>query len=120
IRRSASWRQIVVPAKAASARELLLLRERAETEPGLYFCGELPVASQVHAFAAERRPYRVDPHPDRGHRPQIGRDVEVDIETRVDRAQIDPGIRIDQQPPRALSGREPRLLHLDNAAPPRP
>ena len=25
--------------------------------------------------------------------------------------------RIDQQPPRALSGREPRILKLDNAAP---
>src|SRR5258708_35837489 len=98
---------IMVAGKGASARGLLLLRERAETEPGLYFRGELSVAGQVHAFAAERRAYRVEYHPDRGHRPQIGRDVDDDIETRVDRAHIDPGIRIDQQPPRALSGRQP-------------
>ena len=44
---------IALSAKARSARQLQLLREGAEAEPGLHVGGELPVAGQHHPSAGE-------------------------------------------------------------------
>src|SRR5882724_4201742 len=84
---------------SGSARELAFLGEWAEAEPDLDIGGELTVACQRDALRGARRSDIVQSKPDRRHGAQIGGDVEVDLEARIDRAQIDSVFRLDDQPP---------------------
>ena len=82
-----------------SARELAHLGERTEAKPSLHVGGQPAIAGQHHPLRALSSSDIVQAHPDRRHRPQIGRDIKVDVEPGIDRAKIDFGVRRHQQPP---------------------
>src|ERR1700760_1780263 len=72
-----------------SACELAFFRERAQPGTGLHRWAGVLAPGQHHALACNRRAHGVEPHPDRGHRAQVDGDVEVDLEARIDLAEID-------------------------------
>src|SRR6202035_5943980 len=98
------------------ARELALLGKRAEPKPGLHRGAELLASREDHALARDRRAHAVKPHPDRSHAAQIDRDIEIDLEARIDLAEIDALLGIDHQPVMPLRRGLARKGELDGAA----
>ena len=93
-----------VPAtRSRSACELLLFRKGAEPEPGLHGRGQLPASRQDHPPAGDGGANGVEPHPDRRHGSQIDGDIEIDVKARIDRAEIDALLGIDDQPPQSAA-----------------
>ena len=56
------------------------------TEPSLHVGNQLAIAAQHQLFGSARIAHRVETHPNSRHRPQIGRDIEIDVEPGVNRA----------------------------------
>src|SRR5512147_625433 len=59
------------------ARELALLGERAEAEPGLHRGSELAASGQHNPVIGHGRAHGIEAQPDRRHAPQVRRYVEV-------------------------------------------
>src|SRR5664279_529348 len=78
------------------------LRETAQSQPGPQIGFELSVSREQELSLFLRSIDRGVSHPDFGHRPKVRREVQIDIETRIDRAQVGFLIRLDDQPPVAL------------------
>jgi hypothetical protein len=93
-----------------------LFLRRTEAEPALHGRGELAVAGQHHAAGGDGGANGVEPHPDRGHGPEIDRHIEIDVEARIDRAKIDAVAGIDDQPPGPLRCRQLGIGKLHHAA----
>src|SRR6476659_3849581 len=90
----------------SSARELPFLRKWTESKPALHGRGQLPASRQHHLATGTGCPNSIEPHPDRCHGAQIDGYIEIDIEARIDRAEIDTLLRIDDQPPQTLRRRK--------------
>src|SRR3954452_14842526 len=88
--------------RTASTREFFLFCKRTETEPGLHGGSDAAVAGEYHPLAADSSANSIKPHPDRRHGSQIDGYIEIDVETGIDRTEIDAVPGIDDQPPGAL------------------
>src|SRR4029078_62297 len=104
------------PSDRILARELPFLCQWTKTEPGLHRTCELTASRQYHSTIRQRGAHSIESHPYRRHAAQIHRHIKIDLESGIDRAQINADLGIDNQPPAPLRSMQFRVHEFDDVA----
>jgi hypothetical protein len=89
--------------------------ESAQSKPSLKTLAEITRAIELDAARADRDPYRNIAHPHPRHRPQVGRDKQADVKSRIGRANADLAV-VAEEPPGPFRHRQIGKIELDRDA----